>query len=67
MFSQALEYVYIGQWEMKIPQFIMLNSVCHKIVLVKGGGANADKGRQRGDEGDEDDEENEEDEEDKAY
>ena len=54
---------------MKIPHFIMLNSVCHKIVLVKGGGANAEKGRQRGeegDEGDEDDEENEKDEEDKA-
>ena len=36
---------------MKIPDFIMLKSVCHNIVLVKGGRPNADEGWRRGEVG----------------
>ena len=36
--------MYIGPKQMKIPHFIMLKSVRHNIVLVKGDQANADEG-----------------------
>ena len=40
--------MYIGPKQMKIPHFIMLKSVRHNIVLVKGDQANADEGWRRG-------------------
>ena len=40
--------MYIGSKLNKIPQFFMLKSVGHKIVLVKGGWSNDDEGWRRG-------------------
>ena len=37
-----MKYVYRSKTN-ENPSFIMLKSVCHKIVFVKGGLANADK------------------------
>ena len=36
---------------MKIPHFIMLKGVCHKVVIVKGGRANDDQNMTKGDRG----------------
>ena len=30
--------MYVGTKQMKIPHFIMLKGVCHKVVIVKGVG-----------------------------
>ena len=50
--------MYIGPKQMKIPHSIMLKSVCHNIVLVKGVGLMLTKdyeggrgGKPKGDEG----------------
>ena len=36
--------MYIGPTQMKIPNFMMLKSLRHNVVLVKGGRANDDEG-----------------------
>ena len=43
--------MYVGTKQMKIPHFIMLKGVCHKVVIVKGGRANDDEGWRRGEGG----------------
>ena len=43
--------MYVGTKQMKIPHFIMLKGVCHKVVIVKGGRANDDQNMTKGDRG----------------